>query len=190
MVVVAHSHWDREWYATQEQFRFGLVELLDEVIDALEADDGLPAFLLDGQTILLEDYLEVRPERRERLRRLVANGSLAIGPWYVQPDVLLVSGESLVRNLLRGARVGEELGGVSPHGWLPDAFGHPAQLPQLLRGFSIGTFFFMRGLEAPVEDLGFEFWWRAPDGSRVLAHFISESLSIYAVLVLWPEVDS
>jgi mannosylglycerate hydrolase len=182
VIVVAHSHWDREWYATQEQFRFGLVELLDEVVEALEADDGLPAFLLDGQTILVEDYLEIRPERRERLRRLVAGGRLAIGPWYVQPDVLLVSGESLVRNLLRGVRVAEELGGVSRHGWLPDAFGHPAQLPQLLRGFGIETFFFMRGLEPAVEDLGSEFWWRAPDGSRVLAHYMSESYSNAAVL--------
>jgi mannosylglycerate hydrolase len=103
-IVLPHSHWDREWYHSFEQFRFELVHFVDDLLESLEGDPAIQVFLLDGQVILLEDYLQIRPEHRSRLRALVQAGRLLIGPWYVQPDEFLVSPESLIRNLLAGDR--------------------------------------------------------------------------------------
>lgn len=187
ILVISHTHWDREWYVPFEVLRFGLVRVMDQVIDDLERDDGLRAFLLDGQVILLEDYLDIRPEQESRLRALVQAGRLLIGPWYIQPDEYLVSAEALVRNLLKGFRDGARFGPVMKQGYIPDTFGHISQLPQILRGFGIETFYFMRGLGADLEALRGEFWWEAPDGSRVLAHNLSQSYSNAAVLNADPQ---
>jgi mannosylglycerate hydrolase len=182
IVVIPHSHWDREWYATFEEFRFYLVQFVDELLELLEADEGFRSFMLDGQSSLVEDYLEVRPEKRAQLARMVRDGRLDVGPWFVQPDEFLVSGEALVRNLLLGDRSARQFGPVMKQGYIPDTFGHISQMPQILNGFGIDTFFFMRGLAEDIEELKSEFWWEAPDGSRVLAHFLSETYSNAAVL--------
>ena len=181
-VVVPHTHWDREWYAPFETMRFHLVRFLDELIDVLENDPNLPAFLLDGQSVIIEDYLEIRRDQGERVRALVSSGRLRIGPFYVQPDEFHVSGEAIVRNLVLGCAVAERHGRTMREGYLPDTFGHVAQLPQVLRGFGIDTFYAMRGFGLDVEETGSEFWWQAPDGSRVLASWLSESYSNAAVL--------
>jgi alpha-mannosidase len=162
--VVSHTHWDREWYLTHEQFRLRLVDLVDGVLDLLDRAPAFAHFHLDGQTVVLEDYLELRPEQETRLRRRVAEGRLLVGPWYVMPDMFLVSGEALVRNLALGHAVAERFGGVMRVGYVPDPFGHVGQMPQLLLGF---------GLEAAILWRGFggeraEYQWEAPDGSRVL----------------------
>jgi hypothetical protein len=169
IVIVSFTHWDREWYRTFQAFRLRLVGALDALIDALAARPDAGPFLLDGQTIVLEDYLALRPERAAALRSLVQSGRLGVGPWYVQPDEFLASGEALVRNLLLGCRQTVELGGAARDGWLPDTFGHVAQLPQILHSFGTETFVFARGLgdHLPVPRL--EFWWEAPNGDRVLA---------------------
>lgn len=167
--VVPHTHWDREWYCTFQQYRYRLVRLADRLIDLMERNSDFRFFVFDGQTIIIEDYLEIRPEHRERVKRLIESGRLEIGPWYVLCDEFLVSGESLVRNLLIGRREGEEYGGMMKVGYQPDAFGHIAQMPQILRGFDIDSFIFTRGLGEEQNRLGTEFLWIAPDGSRVLA---------------------
>lgn len=166
--VVSHTHWDREWYSTFQQYRYRLVRLTDRLIELMERNHDFRYFVFDGQTIVLEDYLEIRPENRERLKRLIESGRLEIGPWYVMPDEFLVSGESIIRNLLIGRRDGEEYGGTMKVGYVPDSFGHIAQMPQILRGFDIDSFIFSRGLGDEQERLGTEFLWIAPDGSRVL----------------------
>jgi len=172
LIVVSHAHWDREWYLPFQIFRAKLVELMDSLLALLRQNERYRYFMLDGQTIVLEDYLEVRPERAEEIRQLVASGRLLIGPWYVLPDEFLVDGEALVRNLLRGHRLGRQFGGVMKVGYLPDPFGHIAQMPQLLRGFGIDTAVVWRGVG---EDLRHsEFLWRAPDGSEVLAVYLPE----------------
>jgi mannosylglycerate hydrolase len=168
VVLVSHFHWDREWHRTFEAYRARLVDAVDRVLDLLAADPGY-RFLLDGQTVLLEDYLAVRPERRAELERGLASGRLAAGPWYVQPDSLLPSGEAHVRNLLLGRRVGGALGPVSRVGYVPDSFGHPAELPQILAGFGIGSFVYWRGNGAELDTLGPWYWWEASDGSRIRA---------------------
>jgi alpha-mannosidase len=161
-LVVPHTHWDREWYLPFEVFRLRLGTVVDGVLDTLESDPSFTSFTLDGQAIVLEDYLDVRPENEERLRALLAAGRLEVGPSYVLPDEILVGGESLVRNLLLGRRVCRRFG-VEPSGagYLPDSFGHPAQLPQILAGFGIPTFLFSRGLGDELDDVGVVFRWRA-----------------------------
>ncbi len=168
--VVPHTHWDREWYRPFEHFRLELARVVDGVIEVLEGDPDFSSFTLDGQAILLEDYLEVRPENEGRLRALLSSGRLEVGPSYVLPDGILVGGEPLVRNLLMGRAVCERFGGEpSPVGYLPDSFGHPAQIPQLLEGFGIRSFIFSRGLGDQIDEVGVIFRWRSPDGSEVLA---------------------
>ena len=162
--VVSHTHWDREWYLTHEQFRFRLVALIDRLLDLLDADPSYKHFHLDGQTIVLEDYLEIRPEQEPRLRRAIDEGRILVGPWYVMPDEFLVSGESLVRNLLRGHRISRQFGSPMPVGYLPDLFGHVGQMPQIWRQFGLDNTILWRGFGGKDA----EYWWDAPDGSRVL----------------------
>ena len=168
--VVPHTHWDREWYRPFEHFRLMLGSVVDEVLDTLEGDPAFTSFTLDGQAIVLEDYVAVRPENEARLRTLIAAGRIEIGPSYVLPDEFLVGAEPLVRNLLIGRAVCERFGGrPSRAGYLPDSFGHPRQLPQVLAGFGIESFLFSRGLGDELDDVGVAFNWVAPDGSAVLA---------------------
>ena len=147
--VVSHTHWDREWYLTHEQFRLRLVALIDRLLDLLDADPSYKYFHLDGQTIVLEDYLEIRPEQEPRLRRAIVQGRILIGPWYVMPDEFLVSGESLVRNLLRGHRLSRQFGQPMPVGYLPDLFGHVGQMPQIWRQFGVDNTILWRGFGGP-----------------------------------------
>src|SRR5712691_163144 len=172
-VLVSHAHWDREWYRTFQAFRARLVDLVDRVLELADGDPGF-RFLLDGQAIVLEDYLDIRPTQRAALEAACRAGRLEIGPWYVQPDSLLPSGEAHVRNLLEGRRVAGAIGPVSPVAYCPDSFGHPAQFPQLFRGFGLGPFVHWRGSGDEADTLPAEYVWEAPDGSTVLAHRLDE----------------
>jgi mannosylglycerate hydrolase len=167
--LVPHTHWDREWYAPFQSFRLRLVELMDNLLDLMEARQGL-AFMLDGQTAVVDDYLEVRPEAEERIRPLVGEGRLTVGPWQMLMDEFLVSGESIVRNLQAGWRRAEELGGAMPVGYLPDMFGHIAQMPQILHRAGIHDAVVWRGVPAAVDRHAFA--WEAPDGSTVRAEYL------------------
>jgi alpha-mannosidase len=175
-LVVPHTHWDREWYLPFEQFQLRLGAVVDGVLDTLENDASFTSFTLDGQAIVLEDYLDVRPENAERLQALLDSGRLEVGPSYVLPDEILVGGESLVRNLLLGRQVCRRFGlEPSGAGYLPDSFGHPAQLPQILAGFGIRTFLFSRGLGDEIDGVGVVFRWRAGPAevvaSQMLPHY-------------------
>jgi alpha-mannosidase len=168
--VVPHTHWDREWYLPLEAFRIRLAHTIDEAVEVLEQRPEM-CFTLDGQAVILEDYEEHRsdPARRARLQAMLDTGRLVAGPAYVQPDELLVGAESLVRNLLVGAAVCRRHGAEpAPLGYAPDAFGHVAQMPQILRGFGLDHFIFTRGFGEEA-DAGAVLWWEGPDGSRVLA---------------------
>ncbi len=167
--VVAHTHWDREWYERFEGYRARLVPMVSALLDLLERDASFRSFTFDGQTIAIEDHLEKRPQDRERVAALVSAERLFIGPWYVLADNLLVSGESVVRNFQEGLRVAQSFGRALRVGYVADPFGHPAQVPQILRGFGYRTYVFSRGVGDEGEDLGAEFLWEAPSGDRVLA---------------------
>ncbi len=166
--LVSHTHWDREWYLTYQQFRLKLVRLVDNLLEILHTNDRYLHFMLDGQTIVLEDYLAVRPYREEELRRYIQEGRILIGPWYILSDEFLVSPESIVRNLLEGERTARRFGPKMMVGYTPDSFGHIGQMPQILRGAGIQTASAMRGLA----DEPCELVWQAPDGSGVLMAYL------------------
>jgi mannosylglycerate hydrolase len=166
--IVSHSHWDREWYRSFEYFRAMLVHMVDDLLDLLARDPAYRCFTLDGQTSTVEDYLDVRPEREEELRRYVKGGRLFIGPWYVLPDEFLVSGESTVRNLMMGRRIAHRFGAEMKVGYIPDSFGHIASMPTILKGFDIDNVILYRGFGGePGQDTS-EYWWHAPDGTQAL----------------------
>src|SRR5512143_1978299 len=145
--LVSHTHWDREWYQTFQQFRLRLVHLIDGLLDILDTDPQYKHFMLDGQTIVLEDYLQIRPEREADLHKYVQNGRILIGPWYLMPDEFLVSPEAIIRNLQEGDRVARRFGPKMMVGYIPDPFGHIGQMPQILRGFDIQTASLWRGVQ-------------------------------------------
>ena len=175
VAVVPHTHWDREWYAGFPYFRYRLVEVLDELLDRLEADPAHRYFLLDGQMAMVDDYLEVRPDSEPRIRELVRAGRLSVGPWYVLTDEWLVSGETIVRNLQLGVARASALGGHLPVGYLPDMFGHVGQMPQLLRSAGIDHAVVWRGVPRAIDRTAF--WWRSPDGSTVRAEYLPAGYS-------------
>ena len=167
IIIVPTTHWDREWYMTFNEFRAYLVIMMDKLLDILETDPNFKKFTLDGQVIPLEDYLEVRPENKEIIEKFVKEDRLSIGPMYVLPDEFLVSGESIIRNLMLGHIIGRRFGKVMKTGYIPDPFGHIAQLPQILQGCEIPSMLFMRGFGNEFEEnnLNTEFLWNAPGNS-------------------------
>ena len=182
--LVPHTHWDREWYRPFQSFRMQLVDLVDRVMDMLEADTAF-AFTLDGQLATIDDYLEIRPDQEDRLRGHVRSGRLAIGPWQILMDEFLVSGETLVRNLERGWARADEFGGPMKVGYLPDMFGHVAQMPQILRKAGLADAVVWRGVPSSVDRHAFR--WESPDGSWVRAEYLSSGYGNAAGLFAVPE---
>jgi mannosylglycerate hydrolase len=171
---VPHTHWDREWYATFETFRAQLVELWDQLLTLTEADPEF-RFLMDGQTVVIDDYLEVRPEAKARLDGAIRRGQIQVGPWYTLPDEFLVSGETLVRDLQRGVAAADEHGGSMRVGYLPDSFGHAAQMPQIYHQLGFKHAAVWRGVPLEIDRVAFI--WQAPDGSRILTAYMGNSYS-------------
>jgi mannosylglycerate hydrolase len=181
LYFVVHTHWDREWYQPFQQMRARLVAMADQMIPLVERGE-IPFFHFDGQTIVLEDYLEVRPEMAPRLRKLIRAGKIQVGPWYVLADSFLVSGESLIRNLEIGMAQARRFGRPLDVGYLPDQFGHIAQLPQILAGFGFRTAVLWRGVGADVTRN--RFVWEAPDGTAVATVYLPFGYSNGAALPL------
>ena len=182
--LVPHTHWDREWYRPFQSFRMQLVDLVDRVIEMLEADPDF-AFTLDGQLATIDDYLEIRPGQAERIARHVRSGRLAIGPWQILMDEFLVSGETLVRNLEMGWARAEELGGPMKIGYLPDMFGHVAQMPQILRNAGLADAVVWRGVPATIDRHLFR--WESPDGSWVRTEYMPNGYGNAANLFAVPK---
>ena len=169
--VVSHTHWDREWYQPFQVFRLRLVHLVDGLLDLLDQDKDFKYFMLDGQTIVLDDYLLMRPEKESVLRDHIRKGRILIGPWHILPDMFLVGPEAHIRNLQQGERTARKFGQKMMIGYMPDSFGHIGQVPQILRGFGIEVASLWRG----VFDGPSEFWWKSPDGSSVLMAYLRNS---------------
>lgn len=177
--VISHTHWDREWYMPYEAHHVKLIETIDTLIETFKTDPDFKSFYLDGQTIVVEDYLQVYPENREIIQKLCDEGKLSLGPWYILQDEFLTSGEANVRNLQIGHRDARTFGPISKIGYFPDSFGNMGQAAQLLQQAGIDTAVFGRGVKATgfnnrVEDSSnlespySELIWQSPDGSKVL----------------------
>lgn len=183
--LIPHTHWDREWFLPRAAFHARLVPMLDELVDRLQNDTAFRTFLLDGQTVLVEDYLRARPERDNDVKALVKTGRLQVGPWYVLVDEQIPSGESLIRNLLLGAADAERLGGRLDVLYSPDAFGHAAVLPALAREFGIKYGVLWRGLgrgAAAGDERDFYRWRGTTDREILLWHLPPEGYEIGAAL--------
>lgn len=164
--LIQHTHWDREWYFTENDSQALLYYFMADLIQRLEADESLGPFMLDGQTVVLEDYFHFAPENRERVQALVKAGRLLIGPWYTQTDFLVVGAESITRNLLLGQVDCEVMGPRMAVGYVPDSFGQSAQLPMFLNQFAIDHAVIWRGW-SEYDTPSTEFCWRSQDGSAV-----------------------
>jgi alpha-mannosidase len=166
--LIPHTHWDREWYLPRAAFQARLVAVMDDLIERLQSDPAYRSFLLDGQTVLIEDYLRARPDREGDVRALVKTGRLQVGPWNVLADEQIPSGEGLVRNLLLGAADAERLGGRLDVLYSPDAFGHPPAWPTLAREFGIRYGVVWRGLGGEAGQERDLYRWRGLDQKEVL----------------------
>lgn len=170
--VVNHGHMDIEWYLPLRGYRFWTVEALDLLRQIEHEQPEYVTYVLDGVTYVLDIYLAARPEAREAMRRLIDTGKLTIGPFFTQFDEWLPSAESIVRNCLYGNRTCRSYGRMMSAGYLPDNFGHPRQLPQILNNFGIDSLLFMRGLPEIPGGHPDEFIYTGLDGSQVLvSHF-------------------
>lgn len=148
--VVSNTHWDREWRFSMQKVRHRLVYMLDQLFDILERDPDYHSFHLDSQTVPIQDYLEIRPERRELLARMVRERRLYVGPWFCLPDENCVGGEAIIRNLQLGHRMAREMGHVSKTGYSPFSWGQISQMPQIYKGFGIEFAAFYRGINTRV----------------------------------------
>lgn len=166
--IISNTHWDREWRFPFQVNRQMLVDMIDRVIEILENEPNYRAFHLDSQSIVIEDYLEIKPQNRERISKLVKAKRLFIGPWYVLPDEFQVGGENLIRNLLIGHKICNELGRVSKTGYSPFSWGQVSQLPQIYSNFGIDFVMFYRGINS-LDSPKAEFLWEGADGTRVIA---------------------
>jgi mannosylglycerate hydrolase len=169
---VSNTHWDREWRVSFQKTRYRLVQMMDMLFDILEREPAYRSFLLDSQSVPIQDYLEIRPEKEELLKKYVSQDRIQIGPWFTLPDEFCVGGESLIRNLLLGHRIARRFGKVSKTGYSPFSWGQISQLPQIYSGFGISFAAFYRGINKLVAPRS-EFYWQSPDGSRILASRLS-----------------
>lgn len=176
--IISHSHWDREWYMAYEQHHMRLIELIDDLLELFEVDPSFNSFHLDGQTIILDDYLQVRPEKRQAIQQAINEGKLRIGPFYILQDDFLISSESNVRNMLIGMEESRKWGTPVMLGYFPDTFGNMGQTPQLMKQAGISAAAFGRG----VKPIGFdnqvleaenyssqysEMWWKGTDQTAI-----------------------
>lgn len=166
--VVPHSHWDREWYFTTARSKIYLMKDVKDVLDTLENNPDFKHFMLDAQGSLLDDYLAWRPWEKQRITKLVQEHKLIIGPWYTQSDQLVISGESIVRNLYYGIQRCKEFGNYMNVGYVPDSFGQAANMPQIYQAFGIQDTLFWRGVSDDMSKHT-EFTWVGDDGTRVFA---------------------
>ncbi len=171
---ISGTHWDREWYRPFQEYRLLLVKLLDDLLDMMEGDSEFRFFQLDGQTCLIEDYLEIRPENRERLRKQIVAGRILIGPWFTMPDLFCVGDETIIRNLLLGRKIAREWGvEPMPVGFICDMFGHPSQIPQIFQGFGYTDCVLGRGTNESTTPPFFR--WQSPDGSEVFTFKLQDN---------------
>lgn len=171
--VVPHTHWDREWRYPVWENRMYLRDLVDELIETLETNPGYKSFLFDGQVVALLDYLEICPEKEGVIKKLIKEKRIVIGPWYTLPDLYPISGESMIRNLLKGKEEAEKLGGYLKIGYESFGWGQPSQLPQIYKGFDIDTVIVSKNVDR-TRAPRCEFKWTGADGTSVLATRLGE----------------
>lgn len=185
--IYSHTHWDYEWYFTANESNIQLVYHMDEVIQALQNHD-IETYLLDSQISILEEYLSLMPSKKEIIKHLIREKRLLVGPWYTQSDELIISGESIVRNLWYGIQGAKALGNCMPVGYLPDSFGQSKDMPKIYHGFAIPYCVFWRGVSKEACNQR-EFIWKGKDGSQVLTYNIKDGYFYGGNLIYTDDID-
>lgn len=144
VIAYLHTHWDREWYREFEVFRLRLLRVFDNVLDMLE-NNKIPSFYFDGQVSALLDYLEIRPEKEELVRKLIAEKKLYIGPCYTLVDEFLTDKTVFEKNLEIGLKISKDFGCTDFIGYLADTFGHSKNIPKIFKEFGIDKCVVWRG---------------------------------------------
>lgn len=169
--IVPHSHLDREWYRTFQENRIKLTRFMDDLLETLDSDPDYTCYTLDAQTSFIDDYFDVKPQNLDRFKKYVQSGHLPIGPWYVQPDEHLPTGEGIIRNLLISKKISDQFADFNRVGYVPDSFGMSAVYPTIMKGFGVDSAVLYRGFaeeDSPYND----FMWEGLDGSKILANWM------------------
>jgi mannosylglycerate hydrolase len=165
--IISHAHWDREWRYPIWQTRKDLERMMSNLLNLLEKDSRYKCFVTDSQVVVIEDYLQVRPEEKDRITKLVKNKRMEIGPWYTLPEYYPIDGECIIRNLLKGDRVSKKYGGAMKIGYTTFGWGQPGQLPQIYKNFGIDTVIGGKNID-PSRTKYNEFIWEGCDGTKIL----------------------
>lgn len=173
VIAYLHTHWDREWYREFEVFRLRLLRVFDNILNLLEHNQ-IPSFYFDGQVAALEDYLEMRPEKRNLVRSLIYSKKLFIGPFYCLVDEFLTDKTCFEKNLEIGMKTAIELGCTDFIGYLPDTFGHSANVLDILRDFGIDKCIVWRG----CGDFPSEFKWCGMDTVNLVRGYFQDVFSM------------
>lgn len=165
--IINHTHWDREWYFSTMDSLVLSDGIFTEIIDELKSNENM-FFTLDGQISILEEFLELYPEKKSDIRYLVEKNQLFIGPWYTQTDAQLINGESIIRNLLIGMYETKKIAKPMKVGYLPDTFGFNAQMPTILLNSGINNIVFWRGIDYDKVKSPY-FIWQGLSNKKILA---------------------
>jgi alpha-mannosidase len=174
--AVGHAHMDLAWlWPMRETVR----KAGRTFATALALLERYPAYVFGASQPQQYDWVKGRyPALYARVKQAVAAGRWEVqGAMWVEPDINLPAGESLVRQILYGKRFFREEFGRDPNClWLPDTFGFSGSLPQLMAKSGIGCFMTQKLSWSWVTRHPYHtFWWEGIDGSRVLAHMPPEA---------------
>lgn len=172
VIAYVHTHWDREWYREFEVFRLRLLRVFDNVLNLLE-NNVIPSFYFDGQVVALLDYLEIRPEKEEQVRKFISQKRLFIGPFYCLVDEYLTDGICFRKNLEIGLKIAKEFGCEDFIGYFADTFGHSKNIPPILQEFGIDKAVVWRG----VGDLPSEFIFNGVNTVNLVRGYFNDIFS-------------
>ncbi|MEA5617711.1 alpha-mannosidase [Cronbergia sp. UHCC 0137] len=168
--LLGHAHLDLAWLWRVSETWNAAQRTFESVLN-LQTD--FPELIFCHSTPALYAWIEEhRPDLFAQIQERVTAGSWEIiGGLWVEPELNLISGESIVRQLLYGQRYFQEkFGQISPVVWVPDTFGFCATLPQFFVNGGIEYFVTqkLRWNDTTKFDYG-AFWWRSPDGSQIFS---------------------
>ena len=172
VIAYVHSHWDREWYREFEIFRMRLLKVFDNVLNMLE-ENKLPSFYFDGQVVALLDYLKIRPEKEEQIRRFIKEKRLFIGPFYCLVDEFLTDENCFRKNLEIGLKISKEFGCEDFTAYFADTFGHTASTIPILKEFGIDSAMVWRG----CGDIPAEFSWEGMNTINLVRGYFNDVFS-------------
>ncbi len=175
MHLLCNAHLDPAWLWRWNEGAAEAISTFRVAADFCEQYDG---FIFNHNEALLYEWVEEHePELFARIQRLVKEGKWKImGGWYLQPDCVMTSGESLLEQIELGHEYFKEKFGVIPTTAINfDPFGHSRGLVQILKHKGYDSYIFMR----PNDTFLGDFFWEGVDGSRVLAHGIYGGYASY-----------